>query len=349
MNWRLKIVRSIPLFAILYAFAFGLACSPSLLQAADLIPIKFRQSFIPSEQYIPEQIAIDKKFYEAQGLSVEMLRSTGGANATTLVAAGNDQIGIAGASDVLIAQGKGLDVIGIAINTPQDPTAFISLRANPIRSIAELRGKRVGAIAGSTAFALLRALLASNKLNENDIKIVLIGAGDLVSAIMGQRVDAIAAFETTNVPAIRAAGGDPVSFRFADAGLRVPGNVYMANGEFARTHHDVISRFIVGTVHGWEEAAKDDGKEGLSLVIKAYPELAGQRAMLGQRWEFRTANNYNPYASARPVTIDQFKFDRRSTETLNSALIGAGSIAAGIDLQKVFSNEFVDSAQKLMK
>jgi NitT/TauT family transport system substrate-binding protein len=319
------------------------------VQSANLTPLKFRQSFIPSEQYIPEQIAIDKKLYEAQGLSVEMLRSTGGGNAATLVAAGNDQVGVAGASDVLIARGKGLDIVAIAINMPQDATAIISLRSSPIRSIAELRGKRIGAIAGSTAFALLRALLASNNLGENDVKIVLIGAGDLVSAVMAQRIDAIAAFETTNVPAIRAAGADPVSLRLADLGLRVPGNVYIANGEFARTHPDAVTRFMVGTIRGWEEASKDEGKEGLSLVIKAYPELSEQRAMLAQRWEFRAQNNYNPYGSGRPLTIDAFKFELHSIETLNSALVGAGSVPPGIELRTVFRNEFVDGAQKLMK
>jgi NitT/TauT family transport system substrate-binding protein len=335
----------------LLAFIGALLLMPCLTpaQAANLTPLKFRQSFIPSEQYIPEQIAIDKKMYEAQGLSVEMLRSTGGGNAATLVAAGNDQVGVAGAADVLIARGKGLDIVAIAINMPQDATAIISLRSNPIRSIADLRGKRIGAIAGSTAFALLRALLTSNNLSENDVKIVLIGAGDLVSSVMGQRLDAIAAFETTNVPAIRAAGADPVSLRLADLGLRVPGNVYIANSEFARTHADVVTRFLVGTIRGWEEASKDEGKEGLSLVIKAYPELAEQRAMLAQRWEFRTQNNYNPYGSGKPVTIDAFKFDPQSIETLKSALVGAGSVPPGIELRTVFSNEFVDGAQKLMK
>jgi NitT/TauT family transport system substrate-binding protein len=250
---------------------------------------------------------------------------------------------------VLIARGKGLDIVAIAINMPQDATAIISLRSSPIRSIAELRGKRIGAIAGSTAFALLRALLASNNLGENDVKIVLIGAGDLVSAVMAQRIDAIAAFETTNVPAIRAAGADPVSLRLADLGLRVPGNVYIANGEFARTHPDAVTRFMVGTIRGWEEASKDEGKEGLSLVIKAYPELSEQRAMLAQRWEFRAQNNYNPYGSGRPLTIDAFKFELHSIETLNSALVGAGSVPPGIELRTVFRNEFVDGAQKLMK
>jgi NitT/TauT family transport system substrate-binding protein len=347
MNRTLSNYSPLQVLAFFTALLLHPAFTPA--HAANLTSIKFRQSFIPSEQYIPEQIAIDKKFYEEQGLSVEMLRSTGGGNAATLVAAGNDQVGIAGASDVLIARGKGLDIVAIALNMSQDATAIISLRSNPIRSIAELRGKRVGAIAGSTAFALLRALLASNNMGETDVKIVLIGAGDLVSSVLGQRVDAIAAFETTNVPAIRAAGGDTISLRVADLGLRVPGNVYIANGEFARTHSDVISRFLVGTIRGWEDAAKDDGKEGLSLVIKAYPELSEQRQILAERWEFRARNNYNAYGSGKPVTIEAFKFDPRSIETLNSALLAAGSVTPGIELQSVFTNAFVDGAQKLKK
>jgi NitT/TauT family transport system substrate-binding protein len=340
------------LVAFIAALVLGPASNPAPAQtagSASLTPLKFRQSFIPSEQYIPEQVAIDKKMYEAQGLGVEMLRSTGGGNAATLVAAGNDQVGVAGASDVLIARGKGLDIVAIGINSPADATAVISLRSNPIRSIAELRGKRIGVIAGSTAFALLQPLLKSNSLGDQDVKIVVIGAGDLVSSVLGQRVDAIAAFETTNVPAIRAAGSDPVSLRFADLGLRVPGNVYMANGEFARTHPDAVARFMLGTIRGWEEVYKDGGREGLSLLVKAYPELAEQKAFLAQRWEFRVQNNYNPYSSGKPFTIDDFKFDPRAIETLNSALVSAGSVQPGLDLGTAFSNKFVEGAQRLLK
>jgi NitT/TauT family transport system substrate-binding protein len=344
--------RPIDTLLLIVALLLGLACSPAPAPAtgsASLTPIKFRQSFIPTESYIPEEVALGKKMYEAQGLGVEMLRSTGGGNAASLVAAGNDQVGVAGAADVLIARGKGLDIVGIGINMPEDATALVSLSSNPIRSITELRGKRIGALSGSTSFALLQALLKANNLGEQDVKIVLIGAGDLVSSVMGQQVDTIAAFETTNVPAIRAAGGDPVSLRFADLGLRVPGNVYIANGEFARTYPDTVARFMVGTIRGWEDVQKDGGKAGLSLLIKAYPELAEQEALLAQRWEFREQNNYNPYSSGKPLTIDAFKFDPRGIETLNSALIGAGSVQPGLDLQTVFGNDFIERAQRLMK
>jgi ABC-type nitrate/sulfonate/bicarbonate transport system substrate-binding protein len=229
-----------------------------------------------------------------------------------------------------------------------DPTALISLASNPIRSMAELRGKRIGVIAGSTSFALLQALLKSNNLTDQDVKIVLIGAGDLASSVLGQRVDAIAAFETTNVPALRAAGADPVPLRFADLGLRVPGNVYIANGAFAKTNPNEVARFMAGTIRGWEDVYKEGGKEGLALLIKAYPELAAQKVLLEKRWEYRVEHNYNPYNSTRPLTVDAFKFDPRTIETLNSALVSAASVAPGLELRTVFTDKFVEAAQQLM-
>jgi NitT/TauT family transport system substrate-binding protein len=331
------------------ALLLGGFCTPVLAQSPGTpTAVKFRQSFIPSEQYIPEQVAIDKKYYEARGLRVEMLRSTGGANAASLVAAG-DHFGVSGAADVIIARGKGLDIVAIGLNTPRDPTAIVSLASNPIRTPAEIRGKRIGVIAGSTAFALLQALLKSQNIAERDVKLVLIGPGDLVSSVMGQRVDAISAFETTNVPAIRAAGGEPASLRFADHGLRVPGNVYIANGEFARANPDVVSRFMAATIRGWQDVQKDGVKEGLSLLVKAYPELAPQQAFLAQRWEFREQHDYNPYSKGKALTVDALKFDPRTLETLNATLVGAGMVKEGLDLQKAFSNEFVEGAQRLMK
>lgn len=341
---------SMYMIAVGWTLLLGLVFDPIHAQSSTaLTALKFRQSFIPTESYIPDEIALYKKFYEAQGLNVEMLRSTGGGNAASLVAAGNDQVGVAGAADVLIARGKGLDVIAIGINMPVDPTAIVSLSANPIRSIADLRGKRIGVVPGSTSLALLQALLKSNNLGEQDVKLVLIGAGDLISGVMTNRLDAIAAFETTNVPAIRAAGADPVSLRFADVGLRVPGNVYIANGDYSRKNPDVLSRFMAGTIRGWESVYRDGGKEGLAILINAYPELAAQRAFLGVRWDYREENNYTPYIRGKPFSIDSFKFDPDTIDALNTALVDAGAVQSGINLGTIFTNAVIDRAQQLLK
>jgi|SRR6516165_5040228 len=343
--------------SIFPAAAVGLLLLGSLLDPAHaqsttpaaLTALKFRQSFIPTESYIPDEVALHKKFYEQQGLAVEMLRSTGGGNAASLVGAGNDQVGVAGAADVLIARSKGLDLVGIGINIPVDPTAIISLPANPIRSIADLRGKRIGVVPGSTALALMQALLKSNNLTDQDVKLVLIGAGDLVSGLMTKRLDAIAAFQTTNVPSLRAAGTEPVSLRFADIGLRVPGNVYMANGEYARKNPELIARFMAGTVRGWEDVYRNGSREGLAILIKAYPELAAQSSILAARWDYREESNYTPYTRGKPFSVDDFKLAHGSIEALNAALLAAGSVEPGIDLDATFTNKFLDRAQQLPK
>lgn len=336
-------IRTAPLVFALVMALFSTA------SAQTPMTVKLRQSFIPSEQYIPEQVAIDKNMYEAQGLHVEMLRSTGGSMVTSLVAVGSDQFGIAGAADVLIARNKGLGIVAIGLNSPKDPTGLFSLASNPIGSIADIRGKRIGAIAGSTAFGLLQAFLKMHDLSDQDVKLTLIGAGELISSVMSQRVDAVAAFETTVVPAIRAAGANPVSLRFSDHGLRVPGNVYIANADFARDNPGVVAHFMAATIQGWQYVQKNGANEGLKLVVKAYPELASQQAFLAQRWEFREQNGYNPYSKDRPLVPDAFKFDPRTLQTLNSALVSAQLVKPGLDVQKAFSNRYVDAAERLMK
>jgi hypothetical protein len=94
---------------------------------------------------------------------------------------------------------------------------------------------------------------------------------------------------------------------------------------------------------------KDGGKEGLALVVKAYPELASQQAFLAQRWLFREQNGYNPYSKGQPLVPDAFRFDPSTLETLNSALVSAGLVKPGLDLQRTFTNEYVEAAQRLMK
>jgi NitT/TauT family transport system substrate-binding protein len=348
-----SIVRgSMFVMAVAGPLLLGFAFHPIHARSTDpatLTPLRFRQSFIPTESYIPDEVALYKKFYEAQGLAVEMLRSTGGGNAASLVGAANDQVGVAGAADVLIARSKGLDLVAIGINIPVDPTAIISLNTNPIGSIPDLRGKRVGVVPGSTALALMQALLKSNNLNEQHVKLVLIGAGDLVSGVMTKRLDAIAAFQTTNVPSIRAAGTEPVSLRFADIGLRVPGNVYIANREYARKNPDTVARFMAGTIRGWEDVYSNGSKEGLAILIKAYPELAAQSSILSARWDYREENNYVPYTRGKPLSVDAFKLEPGAIEALNEALIAAGSVRPGIDLDATFTNGFVDRAQHFLK
>ncbi len=315
--------------------------------APSRIRIRFRQSFLPSEQYIPEVLALNRGYFAQQELDVEILRGSGGASTASLVAAGNDDMGIAGAADVLIARSKDLDVIGVGVNIPQDPTALISLSASPIRSISDIRGKRVGIIAGSTSFALLQALLKEHKIDaQREVNAVVLGGGDLVPALLAGRVDAIAAFETTNVPALQAAGGSPVSLRFADLRLRVPGNVYIVNAKFAQANAGAVARFLLATARGYEAMQREGFDVGIVELVKFYPELERQRQLLSTRLRFELAAGYLLFSPSGGVTLDSFKFDWEGLRRLKEALVAVGVTQPQVDIRAAFTDDYVDAAKR---
>jgi hypothetical protein len=47
--------------------------------------------------------------------------------------------------------------------------------------------------------------------------------------------------------------------------------------------------------------------------------------------------------------MDAFKFNPGSIESLNAALVGAGSVQSGINLGGTFTNVFIDRAEQLLK
>ena len=75
------------------------------------------------------------------------------------------------------------------------PYTFFSLKKNPVHEPKDFIGKRVGIQA--TGVILLRALLAANKIPEDKVKIVTIGA-EMTPLLTGQ-VDVVTGW-LTNIP-----------------------------------------------------------------------------------------------------------------------------------------------------
>jgi ABC-type nitrate/sulfonate/bicarbonate transport system substrate-binding protein len=328
-----------------------LACTGSdsgSSQSDGTTNIAFRQSFTPSEQYLPEVVAIEDGFFEELDLDVTIQTGSGGALSAALVAGGTNPLGIAGASDVLTSIDQGVDITAIAVSIPRDPTALISLRSNPINTVQDISGKRIGIIPGSTSFALLRAALRNNGIDvDTDVTIVILGFGDLVTSLVEGRVDAIAAFETTNVPAIEAVGEEPISLQLSELGVGVPGNVYVVNRDFARENPDAVARFLYGVFQGYQRIQETELNTSMDALIERFPELAEQEDLLSTRWEFELDNGYLPHRRDQAVTFDDFVLDSQDVETLNEALLSTELIISPVDFDSMYDDRYLEMARDL--
>src|ERR1700741_2461206 len=123
------------------------------------------------------EVGIEAKIFEQEGLEIEVTSFRGDAQLQQALAAGSIDVGL-GSGPGLGFRAKGAPAIGVA--AMYGPPANIPLVLpfdTPIRSIADLRGKRIGVTTtGSLTDWLVRELSLQQGWGSDGIKIVALGS-----------------------------------------------------------------------------------------------------------------------------------------------------------------------------
>jgi len=128
-------------------------------------------------------------------------------------------------------------------------TADAILAGPKIRSIKDLRGKKVAYEEGTTSDLLLRYALQKNGMSIKDIKVVPIPAADAGAAVIAGKVDVAVTYEPYLTAALKQGKGFHLVY---SAGQR-PGiisDLLAVDPAFARAHPDAI----VGALRAWGDA-----------------------------------------------------------------------------------------------
>ena len=104
---------------------------------------------------------------------------------------GSIDVGTVGESPPIFAQATGADLVYLG-NEPPAPSAeaIVVPTDSPIKSVAELKGKRVAVAKGSNANYLLTKLLPRAGLKFGDIEVIYLPPADARAAFESGRVDA---------------------------------------------------------------------------------------------------------------------------------------------------------------
>lgn len=135
-------------------------------------------------------VAQEKGFFAEAGLEVEMIEPADPNDPPKLVAAGKADLAVSYQPQLHIqaAQGLPLARVGTLIATPLN--TLLVLDDGPIRTIADLRGRRVGYSVGGFEDAVLSAMLAKHGLSLDDIELVNVNFS-LSPALLSGQVDAV--------------------------------------------------------------------------------------------------------------------------------------------------------------
>src|SRR5262244_1832450 len=86
---------------------------PALAQAPEKVTVRFTWKF--KGEYAPLFVALDKGYYKAEGLDVELAEGTGAQTVLKLLASGNEKFGYGPAVSAATAISQGLPVKVIAL------------------------------------------------------------------------------------------------------------------------------------------------------------------------------------------------------------------------------------------
>jgi sulfonate transport system substrate-binding protein len=251
--------------------------------ASDTKTVRF--GYQKSTILLKSKGTIDKRL-NAEGVQVEWKEFPAGPPLLEALNAGAIDIGPVGESPPIFAQAGGADLIYAASIVPNPKGSGVLVgEDSPIKTVADLKGKKVTFAKGSSANLLIVQLLEKDGLKFEDIEPVYLSPADARAAFVQGTVDAWVIWDP-----FFAAGETGIKSRVIANGERVNkiGGYYIASRKFATERPAVLKALLeeVRDLEEWSDKHRDEVAEVLTEALKLDAiavKTATQRRQFGLR------------------------------------------------------------------
>ena len=253
------------------ALASGIAVAASTGALAQT-PVTFQLNWVAGGPNAGFAAAVVEGYYKAAGLDVTLVQGNGSGNTAQLVASGRSQLAYADAVAVtqLIAKGAPMKIVSTIYQS--NPNEVSALKKTGIKSIKDLKGKKVGVPSGSSQTTMLPLFLKANNLTEADVNLINMPMPSMVPSLLTGQVDAILGSIDAYQIQLEAQGAQLDNFRFADYGVPTVSTSIFASDSFIKENPDVIKKFIAATLKGWAFAL-DNPEKAVKDLKTVFPEM----------------------------------------------------------------------------
>lgn len=218
----------------------------------------------PSAAFIPLYVAREKGWIEEAlkeyNVTVNWTDFESGPPMNESFAAGQQDIGVIGDVPSISAIASGQDNTLIAVAADGGPAyALLAATDSDIETAADLKGKIIGTVVGSTAQNLTDKLLTSVGLDiNNDVELINISAGDAQAVLSSGQVDAVAIWEP-NVTRLVANGTAKIIGDGSYVGFRGV-NVIFSRTEYVKKNADIVKVVLEQYYRGAQEFANNSAE-----------------------------------------------------------------------------------------
>ncbi len=205
---------------------------------------------------------------KAQGIAVEWREFPAGPQLLEALNVGAIDFGTTGEAPPIFAQAAGAPLVYVSVEPPAPHgEAILVPKDSPIRSVADLKGRKVALNKGANVHYLLVRALEDAGLSYGDIQPAYLAPADARAAFEQGAVDAWAIWD----PYFAAAAASTGARILAD-GIKADGTLLAANHEFQLaerkfyTTHTAVVRTIVAALKDAETRLHDNPAESARLL-----------------------------------------------------------------------------------
>lgn len=168
--------------------------------------------WFPNPDHAPLIIAKQQGFFKEQGLDVQLIGPADPTDPPKWVAAGKVDIGLTYEPEFMEQVDRGLPLIriGTLIDKPLD--CLVVLKDSGIKSIADLKGKRIGSGSGGLSKIMLKTMLAKHGLDNKNVELINVRY-NLTQALLSRKVDAVTGMmRNVEIPQLESIGQQTLAF-----------------------------------------------------------------------------------------------------------------------------------------
>lgn len=241
----------------------------------------------------PYFVALDKGYFAAEGLTVEITEGAGSLDAIPKVATGAFPIGFADINSLLkfLDQNPGAPVTAVMMVYDKPPFAVVGRKSLGINTPADLAGKVLGAPPPDGAWAQFPIFAAENGLDMATITVEPVGFPVREPMLAEGKVAAVTGFSFTSFLSTIRLGvpeEDLTVLLMADYGVALYGNAIIVNTDFAKANPEAVTGFLRAAAKGWKDTVAAPTAAIDSLITR---NPAADPALELRRLELSIADN----------------------------------------------------------
>ncbi len=250
--------------------------------AATTVPLTVRLDWTPWGAHAAIHLANVRGWYRDAGLDVTIQDGNGTNQTVQIVGGGTDDIGHAALSSMMIARDKGFNLRGIACYCRNSDIGVMVPVDSNIRTIADLRGKKIGHTASSLETPFLGTFLKAGGLTSADVDMVNLDGAAKLAAYLSGKLDGAFSSIPFFVPAVQPKRPSR-AILLSDAGLHLPSYGLFSRDSTIKEKKDALTRFISITDGAWAYIRGGHQQEAVDAIRKDRPNATlSPTVMLGQ-------------------------------------------------------------------